>query len=711
MKQIVQDLRRGVAELIEVPAPVPGAHQVVVAARTSLVSAGTERMLTEFGRASLLGKAWRHSDRVRQVLDKARTDGVVATWRAVTARLDAPLPMGYSSSGVTTRVGSEVRGVRVGDRVVSSGPHAELAAVPAALVARVPDAVGDEAACFAPVGAVGLQGVRLAGLTLGETVVIYGLGLIGLLSVQLARAAGCTVIGIDPDPTRRELGQRFGATCLDGARPDLGRAVIDLTGGRGADAVLMTLASSDDGPIHHAAQMSRRRGRIVLVGTTGLTLRRDDFHRKELTFTVSAGFGPGRGDPDYEARGHDYPLGFVRWTAQRNMEAVLSMLATGAVDPAPLISHRLTFADAGHAYRILAGSEPSLGILLEYPDRPGTSPAVAAGRPPSTARPRPAAIGAGVAVIGAGNYAIRTLLPALRALDVPVSAIVSRQTVAAATAARTFTIARVTSTVDEILADPGIGVVFIVTRHDSHPDLAVRALERGKHVFVEKPLALDLPSLDRVAEAARSAGTLLTVGFNRRFAPLTRALHPLLATRTGPLSLVMTVNAGAVDATHWVHHPLEGGGRLLGEGCHFIDLARSLVGHRITTSAVLTARGAEDRPLDDTAHLTLGFADGSTASINYLAQGAASFPKEQLLAFGDGKVHEIDNWRVLRRFGYRGWNRSIRSSFDKGHRSLLAAWFEGIAQGRPPIPLEEVLEVSRFAIEVGATARQGVVPG
>lgn len=725
MKQLLQQLDTGLTRLVDVPAPRAGSVSLVVESRASVVSAGTERMLVEFGRANLLDKARRQPDKVRQVLDKVRTDGLAPTLEAVRAKLDAPIPLGYCQAGVVVEAGERVRAFRVGDRVVTNGAHAEYVRVSSTLAARVPDEVSFEAAAFTPLAAIGLQGVRLAAPTLGETVVVYGLGLIGLLTVQLLRANGCQVLGIDRDPARLALAATFGATAIDGSAGAVVDHVLSHTGGVGADAVLLTLASSSDEPVHDAAMMSRKRGRLVLVGVTGLQLRRDDFYRKELSFAVSCSYGPGRYDPEYEDAARDYPIGFVRWTEQRNFEAVLALMARGALDPLPLVTHRFALEDAPAAYDVISGSTPSLGVVLTYPDRGGQHIAEAARNvangssrtaPGANTRERPAASapvgvrargGRGVVgVIGAGNFAVRTLLPALQPTGARLHTIVSSGGTTGAIAADKFGFAQTSTDVDAVLENDEIDTVFVLTRHDSHARLAERALAAGKHVFVEKPLALTDHALDGVIAAHAAGEQLLTVGFNRRFAPLTDTLRGVLRGRAGPASVVITVNAGAIPREHWTQDPDVGGGRIVGEACHFVDLCRTLVGAPIRDIAVLTARDAADRTIDDIAHLSLAFADGSTAVVHYLASGARDFPKERVECFWDGRTMVVDNWRRVRRYGIPGplWERA--RAMDKGHADELRRWMAAVRGEQPaPIPIDELIEVSRWAIRAGELAR------
>lgn len=705
MRQLLQRLDNGEALLVDAPVPTIGSQQLLVETRATLVSAGTERMLVEFGKANLIEKARQQPDKVRQVLDKMATDGIAPTIDAMRSKLAEPIALGYCNAGVVIEAGRAAGGFVPGQRVVSNAPHAEFVRVPWTLAARIPDNVSFEAAAFTPLASIGLQGVRLAAPTLGETIVVYGLGLIGLMTVQLLRANGCRVIGIDRVPDRLALAARFGAETLDGTAGDVAARVVALTGGNGTDAVLLTLAGSSDEPIREAARMARVRGRLVLVGVTGLDISRDDFYRKELTFQVSSSYGPGRYDPAYEA-GQDYPRGFVRWTAQRNFEAILGLMSAGQLDPLPLVTHRFPIAEAPAGMALLASDAPVLGMLFNYPEHQAHAPLprkIAIARQPLPAGPSGLVAG----VIGAGNYATRTLLPLLPPAGFRLQTLVATGGASASVAGARLGFANAASETSAVLDDPSVNVVFILTRHDSHAQIAREALERGKHVFVEKPLALDTPSLDAVLEAARDSGRMLLVGFNRRFAPHAVALRSELANRAGPVSLIMTVNAGAIPADHWTQDAAVGGGRLVGEGCHFIDLARSLLGSTISSSSVVTARRRDGSRIEDVAHVVLGFSDGSTAAIHYLSSGSRRFPKERVEAFVDGRTLVIDNWRQMLDFSRRGTPRLWPfHRQDKGHAAEMAAWAEALRTGGPaPVDLEEVEEVARWTLRVGEEAR------
>jgi len=708
MKQILQSLKTGATEVADVPCPKAGRGQLLIRTTRTLVSAGTERMLVDFGKAGLIGKARQQPDKVRQVIDKVRTDGLAPTLEAVFNKLDQPLPLGYCNVGRVIERGAGVSAFATGTRVVSNGRHAEAVAVPINLCAEVPDSVPDDDAAFTVLGAIALQGIRLVQPTLGEAVVVTGLGLIGLMTVQLLRAHGCRVLGIDLDVGKLRLAESFGAETVDlSAGADPVAAAAAFSRGRGADAVIITASTKSSEPVHQAALMSRKRGRIVLVGVTGLELSRADFYDKELTFQVSCSYGPGRHDPSYEEDGIDYPVGFVRWTEQRNFEAVLDMLADGRLNVKPLVSHRFDIAEAAKAYELISGSDPSLGILLDYPGAAALPERMLTRRRVVLPPPRPAiAAPAKVAIgcIGAGSYATGTLIPAFKAAGAALAAVASNTGVSSLHAARRFGFKTAATDISAILDDPDINAVVITTRHDSHADLVCRALAAGKHVFVEKPLALSLAEVAAIAaarEAAAASGfePLIMVGFNRRFAPHVQRIKQLLATVSAPKAFVMTVNAGSIPSGHWVHDGDEGGGRIVGEACHFIDLLRFLAGSPITAHRIETMRS----PTADTANITLSFADGSIGTVHYFANGTRAFPKERLEVFAGGRILQLDNFRRLQGYGWPGFKRMRLWRQDKGQAACAAAFVRAIERGAAaPIPFDELVEVSRVSIEAGA---------
>ena len=709
MKQILQSLKTGITEVAEVPCPTVKRGQLLIRSSHTLVSAGTERMLVEFGKANWLDKARQQPDKVRMVLDKIKTDGLMPTVETVFNKLDQPLPLGYCNVGTVLEAGAGVSGFVVGDRVVSNGKHAEVVSVPLNLCALVPDAVPDEEAAFTVLGAIALQGIRLVQPTLGETVVVTGLGLIGLVAVQLLRAHGCRVLGLDFDADKLALAKSFGAEVVElAAGQDPVASAQAYSRGRGVDAVIITASTKSNEPVHQAALMCRKRGRIVLVGVAGLELSRADFFEKELSFQVSCSYGPGRYDPNYEEKGNDYPVGFVRWTEQRNLEAVLDMMADGRLDVKPLISHRFALKRAEEAYALVGGAGPSLGILLQYPtaeqqpDEVLRRKTVALGGMDRHASLAMTAGGAVLGFVGSGNYATSVLIPAFKAAGAQLKTVASSGGVSGLHAGRKFGFEATTTDTASVFADAQVNAVVVTTRHDSHAGFVLQALTAGKHVFVEKPLCLTLGELEEIqAEMDRRASLAMTpivmVGFNRRFAPQVQKISSLLKGVTGPKSFVMTVNAGTIPVEHWTQDPEVGGGRIVGEACHFIDLLRFLAGSRIASHHVTKM----DSQSGDSVTISLRFDDGSMGVVHYLANGSKAFPKERLEVFAAGRVLQLDNFRKLRGFGWPGFSRMNLWRQDKGQKACAVAFIKAIAQGGlAPIPFDEIVEVARASIEV-----------
>ncbi len=715
MKQILQSLKNGHSEVINAPMPTCRPGHLLIATQRSLISAGTERMLVEFGQGNLLTKARAQPDKVRQVLEKVSTDGLLTTLDAVRNKMDQPLTLGYCNAGLVLAVGQGVSGFAVGDRVVSNGPHAEIVSVAKNLCAKIPDAVAFDAAAFTVLGAVALQGIRLLNPTLGERIVVSGLGLLGLLAVQMLVANGCQVLGIDFSQQRLALARQFGAQTVDlGAGEDPVAAGKAFTQGYGVDGVLITASTKSSDPVHQAAQMSRQRGRIVLVGVTGLELQRADFYEKELSFQVSCSYGPGRYDPAYEEQGHDYPFGLVRWTEQRNFEAVLGLLASQRLDVTPLISHRIAQRQATEAYQLLTEDKSTLGILLTYPDV-----AQVEKQPTVQLTPRPPAAASGsvvVGMIGAGNFAMQTLLPALQRTNATLHTIASAGGASAAIAARKFGFQQATTDTAALLANPAINTVLITTQHNSHARFVVAALRAGKHVFVEKPLALDRQELAEVGTALAAApGQQLLVGFNRRFAPLAVQMKRLVTARSQPMSMIYTVNAGEIPANHWTQDPVSGGGRIIGEGCHFIDLLCYLAGTPLVDVQAHMLGAAPGLAIQaDKMSILLNFADGSTGVVHYLANGNKRFPKERIEVFSAGRMLVLDNFTQLQGYGWPGLRQVRTWRQNKGHGEEMQAWVERIRTGGPwLIPWSELEQVSLatfVAVERAQEPPRGLYP-
>lgn len=702
MKQILQDISKGGTSLVEAPTPKVKDNYLLVSTTTSLISAGTERMLVDFGRASYLDKARQQPEKVKMVIEKTQTEGLMTTFDAVKSKLAQPLLLGYCNVGYVSDVGKGSEGFKVGDRVVSNGPHADIVRVGKNLCATIPDSVTDEEASFAVVASIGLQGIRLAQPSLGECFVVTGAGLIGLLTVQLLRAHGCRVLAIDFDDSKLELARGFGAEVCNPAKgQDPVVAGMTFSRGNGIDGVIITASTKDSDPVIQAARMSRKRGRIVLVGVTGLELNRADFYEKELSFQVSCSYGPGRYDPSYEENGNDYPIGFVRWTEQRNFEAVLDMMASGRLDVEPLITHRFPFESAPEAYDQLTAHKSALGIILNYTSESDSRniQTVQLSHQNNINPTKPV-----VGFIGAGNYASRVLIPAFKRSGAQLHSISTSGGVSGVIHGQRTGFSEATTDTAGMLTSPDINTIAIVTRHNSHADFVNSALKSGKHVFVEKPLAVTRDDLNKVQATYQEKDAdapLLMVGFNRRFSPQVQKMKTLLDPIAEPKSFIMTMNAGEIPADNWTQDPDVGGGRIIGEACHFIDLMRYLADSEIVS---VQGRRMGDAPgvavTEDKAVITLGFADGSFGTIHYLANGAASFPKERVEVFTAGRVLQLDNFRKLKGFGWPGFKKMNLWKQDKGQGACAMAFLGAIENGEPcPIPPEEVFEVTKVTIE------------
>ncbi|MBL8848226.1 MAG: bi-domain-containing oxidoreductase [Planctomycetaceae bacterium] len=714
MQQLLQNIRDGKLSLARIPDPLVQPGELLIANSASVVSAGTEKMVMDLAKKSLLGKARERPDHVRRVLEKVRNEGLLTTIRQVREKLDSPMSMGYSSAGIVLACGAGVQDYKPGDRVASNGPHAELVSIPRNLCARVPDRVPFDQAAFAVLGAIAMQGARLAETGLGETVFVIGLGLIGQLAVSILNAAGCRVIGTDLDAAKCELAMRMGAEL---ARPNLSaQHVADATRGLGADAVVITASTQSNGPIELAASAVRQKGRVVLVGVVGLELDRRAFYFKETEFVVSCSYGPGRYDADYEERGRDYPAAYVRWTEQRNIQSVLDLMARGKLDVTPLISHRYAIERATDAYAMIeSGSEPYLGIVIEYPSIAARvqQPAIRLGnnaQPKATDKP---AIG----VLGAGNFARMVLLPALAQTGkLRLATLCTPGGVSAATVGAKLEFEQATTDEDALFADPDLSAIVSITRHDQHARHVLKAIRAGKHVFVEKPLCLTIEELEEIEAAlvaAGSAAPVVMVGFNRRFSPAAKQVKRVFADVGTPLTISVRFNAGAIPADHWTQDDAEGGGRIVGEACHGIDLATYLAGSppvRVYAESVGGTGEAGGAPgiTDDQCFITLRHANGSISNIAYLAGGDKAFPKERVEVFGGGRVAVIDDFRSVTTCVRGKTKRTKLAGQDKGHQAEVDAFARSISEGgEPPITWGDLRGVSLAAILAVRSLREG----
>jgi predicted dehydrogenase/threonine dehydrogenase-like Zn-dependent dehydrogenase len=705
MKQIFQNLSNGETTLIDVPCPQAIDGHALIQTTKSLVSAGTERMLVDFGKASLINKAKSQPDKVKMVLEKLQTDGFSSTFDAVTTKLNQPLPLGYSNVGIIYEEGDT--GFKKGTRVVSNGHHAGVVRVPKNLIAAIPDKVDDESASFTVLGAIALQGIRLAKPTLGESVVVIGLGLIGLLTVQILRANGCRVMGIDLDSNKCDLAKSFGAEIVDLSmqQDPISKAAI-FSKGRGVDAVIITASSKSNDILSQAATISRKRGRIILVGVVGLQLNRADFYEKELSFQVSCSYGPGRYDDSYENKGIDYPHAFVPWTEQRNFEAFLDLIASGSINTRSLVSHRFKIENASQAYEIL-GDNSSLGILLDYNEPSINSLTASTIEITQKNTDLSEKRNVNVAFIGGGNYASRILIPAFKQAGASLIALVTSSGMNSVFHAKKNGFVSASTDIEKALGE-NIDTVVIATQHNLHASQTIKALKKNKHVFVEKPLALTHEDVDKIEAAQKNSGTMVMVGYNRRFSPHIQKIKSLIDAKSAPKTFIMTMNAGEIPKEHWTQDANIGGGRIIGEACHYIDLMRFLAGSEIKSfNAIKMGENDFVDVIEDKALISLSFVDGSMGSIHYYANGGKSFPKERIEVFCDDAVLQLDNFRKLKGFGWNGFKKMNLWSQDKGQKHCADAFMKKVKHGgKNPIPHDQIFEIARASIDIAEMLRK-----
>jgi predicted dehydrogenase/threonine dehydrogenase-like Zn-dependent dehydrogenase len=705
MKQVLQHVRSGKLEVAEVPEPAPRARGVVVRNAASLISAGTEKMIIDFAGKSLLGKARERPDLVRQVVDRVRKDGLGPTMQTVMSRLDQPMPLGYSCAGIVESAGRGAPEFQAGDRVACAGmgyaSHAGAVFVPRNLAVAIPEGVSFEDASYVTLGAIALQGVRVAEPRLGETVAVIGLGLLGQLTVQILRAAGCRVVGIDLDPTKVQLAREMGAELAVLRTDDVHAAVEAFTEGVGADGVIVTAAADSNDPVELAGELCRDRGIVSMVGAVKMDIPRKVYYHKELALRLSRSYGPGRYDPEYEEGGRDYPISYVRWTERRNMQAFLRLVAAGQVTPSRLTSHRFDLGEAERAYAIVTGQDkqPFLGVILTYP------PDAAAGSRTVQLRPAAPAGKTGVGVIGAGNFARAVLLPRIARAGVDLVGVATATGASAKTTGDKFGFGYCTTDTEKLLADPAVHAVVIATRHGSHAGMAARALRAGKAVFVEKPMALDEEGLQEVLDAQAETGGVLAVGFNRRFSPLVEQLKQAFAPGV-PLAMAYRINAGPIPANTWIHDPEQGGGRIIGEVCHFVDLVQHVADDEVAEVFAFNA-GGHASGLHDVVTLSLRLRGGSVASINYFSNGDRSYPKERLEVFGGGAIAVLDDFRELT-ISRGGKRRSVKKlSQDKGFDEEIAAFLKAAKGGTLTIPLASLVATTRATFAMEESLRTG----
>ena len=715
MKQLIQNLKSGETSIIEVPAPSISRNKILIHTSKSLISPGTEKMLVDFAKSGYVAKAKQQPDKVKEVINKVKTDGIASTFEAVQNKLNQPITLGYCNVGVIKEVGDNVSQFSIGDRVVSNGNHSEMVSVSKNLCAKIPDNVTDDEASFTVLGAIGLQGVRLAKPTLGEYFVVFGLGVIGLLTVQILKAHGCKVLAIDPQEDRLKLAKSFGADVFNPAKKeDIIAYSKYFSNQQGIDGVIITASTTKSDLISDAAKMCRKRGRIILIGVTGLNLSRDDFYEKELTFQVSCSYGPGRYDKNYEEGGNDYPIGFVRWTEQRNFEAILHLMESKKIDVSKLISHQIKFDEAPSVYSKISKGETGLGMIFDYESKLNkiSSKNISLQDEHKNVDSSFNNTSAVVSFIGAGNYASRVLIPAFKKNNVQFHTLLTSNGLSGTIHGKNSNFKFSSTDVDNVISNDEINTLVIASRHDSHSEYVCKALKAKKNVYVEKPLAIDKKGLNAIRDTyqevnKKSNCAHLMVGFNRRFSPHIIKMKELISKVTEPKSIVMTMNAGSIANDHWVHDSSVGGGRIIGEACHYIDLMRFLMDQKIE-SATSTSFGPSisGKLNEDTVTITIKFNDGSFGTIHYFSNGSNGYPKETINVFVGGKILNLNNFRVLKGFGWKTFKRMRTWTQDKGQNNCVKGFLNDINQNKATIPFDELYEVALCSIDVAENLRK-----
>ena len=702
MKQIIQNLNSGDTILEEVPVPLVKSGHILIQTTQSLVSLGTERMLVEFGKSNLIQKAKQQPDKVKEVINKIKTDGLRPTIKAVFNKLGQPIPLGYCNVGKVIAVGKGVDEFSIGDRVASNGPHAEIICVPKNLVCKIPDNVTDEEATFTVIGAIGLQGIRLVNPTFGETIVVVGLGLIGLITAQLLKANGCNVIGFDYDSNKVKIAKSLG---IDAINPSEGvdevSYVLNATNSIGADAVIITASNKSNEIISQSAKMSRKRGRIVLIGVIGLDISRADFYEKELSFQVSCSYGPGRYDDNYEQKGEDYPLAFVRWTEKRNFEAVIQAIANKNINVETLITERIELEDYQQVYNNISGNNSIATILVYSKNKVNLNRSIEI----TSNNFKPSGSG-NIGIIGAGNFTSAMILPCLKNTTAQLKYISSSRGLTGTTLAKKFKIKNSTTDNNIILEDKDVDLVLITTRHNSHAKLVIDSLNAGKNVFVEKPLALNQDELNQIINIYKISGKTLTVGFNRRFAPLATQMKKALSAADTPMNIVATINAGFIPSKVWVNDMEIGGGRIIGEACHFIDLISYLSDSKVK-SVCMNSMGIESKENTDNASILLKYENGTNAVINYFSNGSKAYSKERIEVYHQNRTLVMDNWRKLIGYGFKKFN-SASSSQDKGHQNQFNLLINAVQSGgNQIIPFDELVNTTKASFAAIESLKNG----
>ncbi|MBW8049846.1 MAG: zinc-binding dehydrogenase [Cytophagales bacterium] len=727
MLQIIQNLKTGKTSLEEIPCPQIKKGHVLIKTYRSLVSLGTEKMLVEFGKANLIAKARQQPEKVAMVLDKIKSDGLLPTLETVFKKLEEPLPLGYSNAGEVIEVGEDVSELVPGDRVVSNGPHAEIVCAAKNLVAHIPDNVSYDEACFTVVGSIGLQGIRLVDPQFGETVVVLGLGLIGLITAQLLSSNGCQVIGFDIDQNKVDLAlsngiQAFNSSSSLTLPKGLGREAC-------ADAVIITASSKSNDIISQAAQMCRKRGRIVLIGVVGLDINRADFYEKELSFQVSCSYGPGRYEDDYEIKGLDYPLPYVRWTENRNFQTILNAISKGQLNVKSLITEIVDLEEYDKIYSNLSNTK-SIAAIIRYKNEAVLKTSFKVRSTKYEVRNRKHEVGnmntgkqPSLAIVGAGNFTKMTLLPILYKTGAQIKYIVSDGGVSGTHLAKKYSVSMSSTNYDEVLKDKEVDAVMITTRHNLHAEMTIKALQAGKHVFVEKPLVITETELKNVIKALEKSERSVTVGFNRRFAPLVTKAKSLLGSSLGTpacafgasagrrppspiMNIIINVNAGFIPSDHWIHDISVGGGRIIGEGCHFIDLISFLTASEVK-EVVASAIGTDHAENTDNVSIILKYKNGSQGIVNYFANGHKAYAKERIEIYTQGRTLILDNFRKLQGFGLSGFSKKS-SKQDKGHKEQFNNYINYLKTGGEPIiPFSEIINTTNAALAAVRSLKTG----
>jgi len=699
MKQIIQDLKNGETILEEVPVPKVKSGHILIKTSRTLVSLGTERMLVEFGKANFIQKARQQPDKVKMVLDKVKTDGLKPTMNSVFNKLGQPLPLGYCNVGEVIAVGRDVSEFKIGDRVASNGNHAEYVNIPKNLVAAIPDNVSDDEATFTVIGSIGLQGIRLLNPTFGETIVVVGLGLIGLVTAELLLANGCNVIGFDYDQEKVRIAKEKGVIAINPSEgTDQVKFTETYTNGVGVDGVIITASNKSNEIISQSANMCRKRGRIVLVGIIGLDISRADFYEKEISFQVSCSYGAGRYDDSYEQKGIDYPIGYVRWTEKRNFQAILNAISKGRLNVKPLITENIPLNEYQKIYGDMNGSN-SIASIIEYNDTQLPESTIEVN--PKIFKEKKGVLG----IIGAGNFTSSTILPSLKKTNAGIKYIASSGGLSSTTMAKQHNIVNSTSDYYEILKDEDVDLVLVTTKHNMHASMVLETLKADKSVFVEKPLALKKEELDEIIEEYKKRDVSISVGFNRRFAPLAEKMKKLLGNDNSPVNIIATMNAGFIPSDSWVHDMEIGGGRIIGEACHYIDLCTYFSGSKVV-SVCMNAMGKNPKESTDNASIILKYENGTNAVINYFANGSKAYSKERVEVYSQERTLIMDNWRKLKAYGFKNGNSSSKQ--DKGHFNQFARLVEQQKKGgNPIIPFNEIVNTTKASFAAIESLKKG----